>query len=185
MQNIDRRQALGYIATGAAITTGLISQTAQAQMQFPMMPFGGNRSGAEFPAVGQTVKLVDVPLLNGKTFTASQAKDQILVIYWWASWCPFCAVQSPLMEKLWQANRSKGLQMLTFSTDSRKEAAVGYLQKKGFTFPAAFMTTEMETKYPKPRGLPSTAIIGRDGKVIKIESGMMNEFDVEDIAKLI
>lgn len=40
MQNIDRRQALGYIATGAAITTGLISQTAQAQMQFPM-PFGG------------------------------------------------------------------------------------------------------------------------------------------------
>ena len=114
MQNIDRRQALGYIATGAAISTGLVSQTAQAQMQFPMMPFGGNRSGAEFPAVGQKLNMVDVPLLNGKTFTASQAKDQILVIYWWASWCPFCAVQSPLMEKLWQANRNKGLQMLTF-----------------------------------------------------------------------
>lgn len=47
------------------------------------------------------------------------------------------------------------------------------------------MTPEMEAKYPKPRGLPSTAIIGRDGRVIKIESGMMNEFDVEDIAKLI
>ncbi|MBK7501470.1 MAG: hypothetical protein IPI14_01455 [Polaromonas sp.] len=80
MQNIDRRQALGYIATGAAISTGLVSQTAQAQMQFPMMPFGGNRSGAEFPAVGQKLNMVDVPLLNGKTFTASQAKDQILVI---------------------------------------------------------------------------------------------------------
>ena len=52
MQNIDRRQALGYIATGAAISTGLVSQTAQAQMQFPMMPFGGNRSGAEFPGAG-------------------------------------------------------------------------------------------------------------------------------------
>ena len=189
MQHINRRQALGRISTGAAISssliTGLLPNTAHAQMQFPMMPFGGSRSGAEFPAVGQKLNLVDVPLLNGKTFTASQAKDQILVIYWWASWCPFCAVQSPLMEKLWQANRNKGLQMLTFSTDSRKEAAVGYLQKKGFTFPAAFMTPEMETKYPKPRGLPSTAIIGRDGRVIKIESSMMNEFDVEDIAKLI
>ena len=185
MQNIDRRQALGYIATGAAISTGLVSQTAQAQMQFPMMPFGGNRSGAEFPAVGQTVKLVDVPLLNGKTFTASQAKDQILVIYWWASWCPFCAVQSPLMEKLWQTNRNKGLQMLALSVDSKIDAATGYMQKKGYTFLAAFMTPDLESKYPKPRGLPSTAIIGRDGKVIKIESGMMNEFDVEDIAKLI
>lgn len=184
MQHINRRQALGLIATGTAVSAGLVTHTAQAQKQFPM-PFDGSRSGAEFPAVGQTLQLVDVPLLNGKTFKASQAKDQVLVIYWWASWCPFCAVQGPLMEKLWQANRNKGLQMLTISTDSKIEAATAYIQKKGYTFPAAFMTTELQSKYPKPRGLPATAIIGRDGKVIKIESGMMNEFDIEDLAKLI
>ncbi|MBK9339532.1 MAG: hypothetical protein IPN04_02020 [Rhodoferax sp.] len=59
MQHINRRQAMGRISTGAALSssliTGLLSNTAQAQMQFPMMPFGGSRSGAEFPAVGQNL----------------------------------------------------------------------------------------------------------------------------------
>jgi len=185
MQAINRRQALELVTTGAAFLTSLLADSANAQMQIPMMPFMTKRTTAEFPSQGQTLQLVDVPLLNGTTFKASQAKGHVLVMYWWASWCPFCAMQSPLMEKLWLANRNKGLQMLTFSVDSNIQAAMAYMQKKAFTFPAAFLSPELATIYAKPRGLPATAIVGRDAKVIKIESGAMNEFDVEDIAKLI
>lgn len=186
MQNINRRQALSLVA-GTAVGTGFIATTVQAQMpmQMPMMPFGGSKSGAEFPAVGQTLSLVDVPLLDGGVFKPSQAKGKILVMYWWASWCPFCAMQSPHMEKLWQTQRSKGLQLLTLSIDSKVEAATNYLQRKGYTFPAGFMSPELEKKLPKPRGLPVTVIVGRDGKILKIQAGAMDEFEIEDIAKLI
>ena len=36
------------------------------------------------------------------------AEGRVLVVYWWASWCPFCAVQSPPIEKLWRAWQRRG-----------------------------------------------------------------------------
>jgi len=47
------------------------------------------------PAVGAPYPLAAVPLLGGGRFVPAQAEGRVLVLYWWASWCPFCAQQSP------------------------------------------------------------------------------------------
>ena len=44
---------------------------------------------------------------RGNSLTV-QADGKILVLYWWASWCPFCALQSPHMETLWRTQRARG-----------------------------------------------------------------------------
>ncbi len=138
------------------------------------------------PALGAPLPLVDVPLLDGGTFRASEAKGRVVVLYWWASWCPFCAMQSPSMQKLWDAQRSRGLAMLALSIDERIDDARRYVAQRGYTFPAAFGTPEVRRALPKPSdGLPVTCVLGRDGRVVLAEAKEMFAEDVEQIARFL
>jgi peroxiredoxin len=134
------------------------------------------------PATGTLLNLPEATLLDGGVFKPDQAKGQVLVIYWWASTCPFCAQQSPEMQKLWQAQHARGLHMLALSVDKKPTDALAYLQKKGYAFPSAWVTPEVHKVLPKPRGLPVTVVIGRDGRVLQAEKGQMFPEDVALLA---
>lgn len=135
------------------------------------------------PAPGSLLRLPEVPLLDGTLFRPAQAEGQVLVIYWWASTCPFCALQSPEMQKLWNQHQSRGLQLLTLSVDRKPQDAQAYLQKKGYAFPAGFVTPEIQRVLPKPRGLPVTLVRGRDGRILQAEKGQLFPEDVEQLAR--
>lgn len=134
------------------------------------------------PPVGTPLALPEVPMLDGSRFRPADAEGQVLVLYWWASWCPFCAVQSPLMDKLWRAQASRGLMMLGLSIDKKPEDARAYLAKRGYAFPSGFVTPEVARALPKPKGLPVTIVRGRDGRVKMAEAGQLFPEDVEQIA---
>ena len=135
------------------------------------------------PVVGAPYPLAAVPLLGGGRFEPAQAEGRALVLYWWASWCPFCAQQSPEMQKLWAAQKDRGLRMLALSIDKKPDEAVAYLQKKGYTFPAAWLGPELAAAYPKPEGLPVTVVRGKDGRVVQAEKGQLFAEDVVDLAR--
>ena len=136
------------------------------------------------PAVGNVLPLAPAPLLLGAgRFDPASADGHALVLYWWASWCPFCAQQSPEMQTLWDAERSKGLRMLALSIDKTPEPAVAYLKKKGYTFPAAWLSPELARHYPKPDGLPVTVVRGKDGRVVQAEKGQLFPEDVAQLAR--
>ncbi|MES2953957.1 MAG: TlpA family protein disulfide reductase, partial [Pseudomonadota bacterium] len=52
-------------------------------------------SNSPLPQVGSSLPLPAVSLLDGRVWTPAAVGGKTLVVYWWASWCPFCAVQSP------------------------------------------------------------------------------------------
>ena len=135
------------------------------------------------PATGAALNVPEVTLFDGHVFKPDHVKGQVLVIYWWASTCPFCALQSPEMQKLWLAHKDRGLQMLALSVDRKPQEALAYLQKKGYTFPSGWVTPEIHRVLPKPRGLPITLVRGRDGKVLQAERGQMFPEDVEQLSR--
>ena len=183
--NPERRHLLcgaGALASLAAVGH---SSAAQAQAAAPS-PAAMEAKAPPLPAPGTLVKLPEVPLFDGTLFRPAQAEGQVLVIYWWASDCPFCALQSPEMQKLWLSQRAqglKGLQMLTLSIDRKREDALAYLKKKAYTFPAGFVTPEIQRVLPKPRGLPITLVRGRAGQLLQAEKGQMFPEDVELLAQ--
>jgi hypothetical protein len=89
------------------------------------------------------------------------------------------------MEKLWQSQRGKGMQMLALSIDRQPEAASVYLNQKGYSFPAAWASPVWRKTFPKPRGLPITLLRGADGRLLLAERGQMFAEDVEAIAALL
>lgn len=137
------------------------------------------------PAVGSALVLPEVPLLDGGSFLPVQAEGQVLVLYWWASWCPFCAVQSPLMNQLWLDQRGRGLQMLGLSIDKKAEDARVHRSRRGYSFPSGWVTPAVARALPKPKGLPITLVRGRDGRVRMAEAGQLFPEDIEAIARFV
>lgn len=152
----------------------------------PPSPAAMEAKAGPLPAIGANLALPEVTLFDGSVFRPAQAEGRVLVIYWWASTCPFCALQSPEMQKLWDAQRvlgERGMLMLTLSIDRKREDAIAYLKKKGYTFPAGWVTPQIQRVLPKPKGLPITLVRGRDGRVLQAERGQLFPEDVEQLAR--
>lgn len=137
------------------------------------------------PALGSPLTLPRLTLLDGSVFEPAGAEGQPLLVYWWSSTCPFCALQSPSMDKLWRSQKGRGLQMVALSIDRKPEDASAYLKARGYSFPSAWASPDWRKTFPKPRGLPITLLRGRDGKLLLAERGQMFPEDVEAIAALI
>lgn len=177
MNLLRRRLATSLPALGALALSarhgGLLAQTTPAAMEAVAPPL---------PTVGTTLTLPEVALFDGTVFKPEQARGHMTLIYWWASTCPFCALQSPEMQKLWQTQQARGLRMLALSVDKKPEDAVAYLKKKGYSFPSGWVTPAIHKVLPKPRGLPITLMLRRDGQVVQAERGQMFPEDVAQLA---
>ncbi len=134
---LSRRNWLVGVLLGA---TGL----AEAQNAAPGESVAAREAKAPaLPEVGSSLRVPNLSLLDGQSYDPVAAKAKVTVLYWWASTCPFCAQQSPEMQKLWNQARSKGLQLLTLSVDKKPEDAKASLQRKGYTFPVAWVSPEL------------------------------------------
>lgn len=167
---VNRRSVMG-LAARRTIALGLAPLGLAAMAAEP---------GAPLPPLGSTLAAPYLTLLDGSVWGPEQSRGKVLVVYWWASWCPFCAEQSPHMDALWRAHRSQGLELLALSIDKQPAAASAHLKAKGYGFPAA-MATQVAAVWPKPRGLPVVVVRGRDGKVVFAESGSLFPEDVQGL----
>lgn len=173
-----------HLLASAAMTAGAAALWQHGNVLAQSIPASETKA-PPLPEPGTALALPELVLLDGSTFRPAAAEGKVLVLYWWASWCPFCALQSPYMEKLWQSQRARGLQMLALSIDRKREDAVAYLQKKGYSFPVGLVTPAVAKILPKPKGLPVTLVRGRDGKVLLAEAGQMFPEDIERIAQFL
>jgi thiol-disulfide isomerase/thioredoxin len=147
-------------------------------------------SGSPLPPLGSTLLLPTVTLLDGRVWSPGKVAGKVLVVYWWASWCPFCTLQSPHMEALWRAQKARGLELLALSIDKEAAAAANYMKVRGYSFPAGMLTQEVASVLSKPDGLPVVVVLkvnknGRDGQVVFAEAGEMFPEDVEGLKKFL
>lgn len=167
------------------LSCGLLAAMAAPPARAQQAPAAGTDRGGPPPAPGSLLALPDFTRFDGRTLTQADADGHVLVLYWWASWCPFCAVQSPLMDKLWLAQRGRGLQFWGLSIDRRPDEATGYLARRGYSFPSGLVTPAFARALPKPKGLPVTVVRGRDGRVLMAEAGQLFPEDIEQIGRFL
>ncbi|AKJ27026.1 thiol:disulfide interchange protein, thioredoxin family [Caldimonas brevitalea] len=137
------------------------------------------------PVVGAPLVLPQLPLLGGGRYGEAQASGRVLVLYWWATWCPFCALQTPRIDALWREHRERGLELLTIAVDKRESTVREYLAAKGYRFPVVLDHPALASALPRPKGLPVTLLRGRDGRIAVAEAGEMFPEDIAGFAKFL
>lgn len=161
-----------------------LAGSGAAWAQAPAAP-SGEAPALPPPPVGSRLSLPEFPLLDGRTLRPADLAGQVVVLYWWASWCPFCAVQSPHVDQLARTQAARGLRVIGLSIDKTAQEATAHLARKGYTFASAWVSPALARALPKPRGLPVTVVIGRDGRVVMSEAGQLFPEDVEGIARFV
>ena len=101
-----RRQWLGAAMT--LVAGGLVRPV----LGQPVSAAAEEAKAPPLPALGSTLAVPPVDLIGGGRFDPAQARGKPLLVYWWSSICPFCALQSPEMDAFWKAQQGRGLQML-------------------------------------------------------------------------
>ncbi len=144
---------------------------------------GGAMLGPAVAAdIGHRVQWSDVTLLDGSTLPASALADRVVIVEIWASWCPFCAQQNPLLQQLYDAQGGRGLDFLTFSIDRDPAKARAYVAKHHYTFPAA-MATAWSRKTFGTRVVPALYVVDRDGRIVLKEAREMFPEEVRELAR--
>jgi thiol-disulfide isomerase/thioredoxin len=132
---------------------------------------------------GEAVTLPPLTFLDGSVLDPSSLKGKVVVLEFWASWCPYCAKQNPLIEALHREHQARGLEVVAVSIDKTAKAASDYLKARGYTFKAGMATPAYEAIRRLRKGLPQTYVIGRDGRIRQIEMGEMFEEEIRAFAQ--
>ena len=165
----DRRRCL-QAAWAAALTP--LAGVARAQSR-------GN------PPLGTALDLPSLPVLGGGALPALQPQPGgVLVLYWWASWCPYCVKQSPRMQAFHEAQRDSGLQVLGVSTDKDRAAAQNHWQDKAYSFPSVWAPPEATTAMAwVPKGVPSVWVYDRAQRLVFSDIGLMSEWSIKRLTR--
>ncbi len=108
--------------------------------------------------------LPDLKLANVRL---SDYRGKLVLLNFWASFCAPCRSEMPALENLWQRYRDKGLVVLALSTDRDNLRRVETFIKEGhYSFPILLDTAGAVRKNYEIRALPTSYLIGRDGKFI-------------------
>lgn len=104
---------------------------------------------------------------KGATISLQELRGKPVVINFWASWCPPCRVEAPLLERAWRANKKRGPVFIGVNIQDRKEDALNYIREFEITYPnGPDPTGEIAIDYGVS-GLPVTFFISRNGEVVR------------------
>ena len=123
--------------------------------------------------------------LHGEDVSFSDFKGKVILLDFWATWCGPCKVEIPYFIDFHTRYQAQGLQVLGFDVDDEIPALTAYVESMGMNYPVligAGRDDVLEAYGPMP-GLPTTVIIGRDGKVCTSHTGLTEKETFEEAIK--
>ena len=113
---------------------------------------------------------------DGDKVELSDFKGKVLLLNFWATWCPPCRAEMPEMEQLYQAFKDKGFAILAVSIDDTPEVIPPFMKTMNLTFPTAHDRGARVARRYGFRGPPLSYLIDVQGKVIGSASGPRSWF---------
>ena len=110
---------------------------------------------------------------DGKSITLSGYKDKVIILNFWATWCPPCRAEIPDFIELYREYKDKGLVILGVSLDRGDPAVLAeFIKSNNITYPVVAGNDSVAGSFGGIQGIPTTFIINRDGNIKQKFVGM-------------
>ena len=112
--------------------------------------------------------------LSGARHSLEQYTGRILVLHFWASWCPFCRSQIPDLRTLSEEWLDKGVAVLTVGLDHDVERLRQFIDQEALPYPVIADAEQGAAAFGQRyhvTGIPDTFVIGRDGRIVSRHVG--------------
>jgi thiol-disulfide isomerase/thioredoxin len=145
---VSRSKAIALILSALALTAGSVS---------------AQEVGSRAP----TFDLAGTP----KAVRLAEMKGQVVYVDFWASWCAPCKQSFPWMNEMQAKYGSRGFTVVGVNVDQKREDADKFLAGTPAKFAVAYDTTGKVAEVYQPKGMPTSFLIGADGKVRAVHVG--------------
>ena len=103
--------------------------------------------------------------------TLASFKGKLVYVDFWASWCGPCKQSFPFMNTLQTKYKAQGFEIIAINVDAKTTDATAFLSKIPANFTVAFDNKGDTPKRYAVKAMPSSYLIGHDGKVLVVHQG--------------
>jgi len=116
---------------------------------------------------------------SGEQVSLSRLRGQVVVINFWASWCPPCREEAAYLERTWRAYRDRGVAFIGVDYADTEREALAYMQEFDLTYPnGPDIGTRISQDY-RIQGVPETFFVARDGTLRGVKIGPLSPPELE------
>jgi peroxiredoxin len=152
----ERAVAVVLALLVAAVPVGIAGAGADLYAAAGVQPVRNAASAPEFA----------LQTLEGRPLESSSLRGKVVVLNFWATWCGPCKEEMPALQRLKQHFKTEEFELLAITTDPQREAIKGFVQSLGLAFPVLLDEAKDVSATFGVRGLPTTVLIGKDGRVL-------------------
>jgi len=109
--------------------------------------------------------------LNGARLALSDYKGKVVLLDFWASWCGPCRIEIPWFVQMQEKYREQGFAVIGVAMQDSPEAVKQFYQNFRLNYPVAMGDDKLAASYGGIFGLPTSFVIGRDGRIYAQHSG--------------
>ena len=138
----------------------------------------GGYEGAPAPAF-------EARTLDGRNVGTVALQGKVILLHFWATWCPPCREEMPALDAFYQAHRAEGFEVVAISVDVDADLAKVREFAKPFAFAVAMRSAAHVDGYGRIRALPLTFVIDRNGVMRKAEWTGEQQIDTSSLEKYV
>lgn len=158
---------------GSNPTPGMPSSAATSN-EPAAKPGGDNGATIKFVKNPISVPAFTVKDLDGNTISSNDWRGKVVLLNFWATWCPPCREEIPDLIKLQQKYEGK-LQIIGLSDDTGPVQDVkSFVREAKMNYPVAIANPELESKFGGVMGLPTSFLLDTQGRVVQKHVGLRN-----------
>lgn len=118
--------------------------------------------------------------IQGRYIRLSDYRGKVVLINFWATWCPPCRAEIPDLVRLQREYRSRGLRIIgvTYPPQQRREVR-RFMRQAKVNYPVGLGTKQTKLRFSQSETLPITIVISKDGRIRDIIEGILlpDEFE--------
>lgn len=117
-------------------------------------------------ASGSEAPVFSLTQLDGQEVQSKDLRGKVVVLNFWATWCGPCKEEMPALDRLRRQFDQKDVAVYTITTDLQRDGIKAFMDHLGLGLPVLLDEDKDVSSAFLVRGLPTTVLIGRDGKLV-------------------
>ena len=141
---------------------------------------GGDSSGPTGVNKGNLASGFTLEALDGSSVSLDGYRGNVVLINFWATWCPPCRAEIPDIEQVYQARQDDGFVVLGVNEEEPRESVEPFVEAMGMTYPVLLDERGQVLKMYRAIGLPMSVLLDQDGVIQVRHVGALTMEQLED-----
>jgi thiol-disulfide isomerase/thioredoxin len=153
--------------------------TREAQLAEEVSAPDGERQTLRFFRNPAAVPALAMRDLDGRPLSSDDWRGKVVIVNFWATWCPPCRAEIPDLVALQNKYRDRLLIIGVSQDEGSVEVVKQFVAAHQMNYPVVMMTPEIDQAFPGIRALPTSFILDRESRVVQRHVGLLNQVVTE------